>query len=115
MTRFRFLLLTLGVSVFSSCGLAQLPAADDLEGAQELAPAIHLNSQGLPDMDCGTLDILIRHDHYTIGLLRQVYKQASRTELKALIQQMITDHKQEMARLNGLRKDWYGQPLTPSR
>lgn len=98
-----------------SAGLAQAPNAVDLERVRECAPGIHLNTQGMPDMDCGTLDILIRHDWYTIGLLQQVHKQASRPELKALIQQMITDHAQEMAKLNRLRKDWYGQSLMPMR
>lgn len=66
-------------------------------------------------MDCGTLDILIRHDRYTIGLLHQLLRQTTRPELKALIQQMLNDHEQEMTKLNNLRKDWYGQPLNQAR
>lgn len=94
---------------------AQAAAPGPMQQPQECAPGVHLNAQGLPDMDCATLDILIRHDRYTIGLLEQLQKQASRSELRARIQQLMKDHEQEMIQLNNLRKEWYGQPLTPTR
>lgn len=70
-----------------------------------------MTESDLSDMDCGVLDILIRNDRYTIGLLDKLYKQANRSELKELLQEMTNAHKKEITKLNNLRKVWYGENL----
>ncbi len=99
--------LTLGLAMAPAAAFAQ--DRTEMERADECSPGMQLNEDGLPEMDCATLEVLIRHDHYTIGLLRQVLKQARRPELRTLIEQMIRDHEAEMARLTVLRNTWYGE------
>jgi uncharacterized protein (DUF305 family) len=69
----------------------------------------------MPDMNCSSIDIVLRHERYTVTMFRQVLKQATQPEFKTLLQQMIKTHEQEIETLNNLRRTWYGQPLAPSR
>lgn len=87
------------------------PASAPFVPLQQCSPGLQLNAQGLPDMDCGSLDILIRHDRYTLSLLEQVLSQVSRPEIRKQIQRMIQKHAAEVEKLNSLRRDLYGQPL----
>lgn len=110
-----FLVLLAATWLGLNPAIAQRPVSSALQQPQGCSPTVSLNAQGLPDMDCGTLDILIRHDSYTIGLLQQLLGEATRPELRGLIQQMLHDHEQEMAKLNKIRKDWYGQSLNQTK
>lgn len=93
---------------------ADKPPAASVQRAQldkrlkECSPNTQLNKQGLPDMDCGKLDILIRNDKHSIMLMEQLLRQTTRPEIKSLIQQVITDRKQELERLNIVRQRLYG-------
>lgn len=111
--RFWLFLLVLYLATLTNPGSTHPLDKPSLERAQECSPGTPLTASGLPEMDCSTLDVLIRHDRYSIGLLQQLLKQATRTELKVLIQKMLQEHQQEILKLNALRKSWYGQPLNP--